>query len=65
MFHSGSLNHLRTDKYRKDHGYTEQELDIPVWDTRNPRKVNHNVTLKKIPFSSNADNVVNTNDSHL
>jgi len=48
MSHSGSLNHLETDKYGKDYGYSEQELDIPVWDPRNSRKVNHNVTLKKI-----------------
>lgn len=52
--HSGSLNHIKTYKYRKDYGYSEQELDIPVWDPRYPRKVNHTVTFKRSPFTSNA-----------
>ena len=50
--HTWSLNHLKTYEYRKEHGYSEQELDIPVWGPCYPRKVNHLLTLQKNVHSS-------------
>ena len=56
--HSGYLNHLKTYKYRKEHGYSEQELDIPVWDPRYPRKANRIVKFKKSSIQLECGTVV-------